>query len=32
MPKKEGTDPKREDLHLTFFFLLTYYQNQRRLA
>jgi len=20
MPKKEGTDPKREDLHLTFFF------------
>jgi len=21
MPKKEGTDPKREDLHLTFFFI-----------
>ena len=21
MPKKEGTDPKREDLHLTFFLL-----------
>jgi hypothetical protein len=31
MPKKEGTDPKREDLHLTFF-LLIYYQNQRLLA